>query len=76
MNYAERPTEMLLRQQAALRGAARYRNPETGHRHFCHNSMYRSAFVIAVLAIRSELRKRKEELRIDTAQHSDRVREV
>jgi hypothetical protein len=33
-----------LRQLGALRAAIRYRNPETGDRHFCHLQQYRAVF--------------------------------
>jgi hypothetical protein len=59
MRHAERPTEMLLEQQDANRKAARYRNPETGQRHFCHLKTFRAAFVKDMLAIRDELRRRR-----------------
>jgi hypothetical protein len=59
MEHKNRPTDMLIRQQAANRNAARYRNPETKQRHFCHLPLFRSAFVLDMLAIRKELRLRK-----------------
>lgn len=58
MSYQDRPTEMLKRQQAANRLAARYRNPETGRRLFAHDAVFRAAFVRDMLAIRGELRSR------------------
>lgn len=58
MNIPDRPTDMLIRQQTANRKAIRYRNPETGWRHFCHDKLYRRAYVLDILAIRAELRKR------------------
>ena len=59
MTIAERPTEMLRRQQNANRNAARFRHPETGRRHFCHLPTFRAAFVVDMLAIRAELHRRK-----------------
>lgn len=58
MRHKDRPTDMLLRQQQANRNAARYRNPETGQRHFCHLPLFRWAFVIDMLLIRETLRSR------------------
>lgn len=58
MTHAERPTDMLRRQLLANRLAVRYRNRETGLRHFCHDKLYRPAFVSDILAIRAELRRR------------------
>jgi hypothetical protein len=59
--YSARPTEMLKRQLAANRFAIRYRNPETGKRHFCHLPYftYKAAFLRDTLGLRAELRKRK-----------------
>lgn len=59
MTHGERPTEMLIRQQAANRKAAQYRNPETGKRHHAHFDLFRAAFIRDILAIRKELRERK-----------------
>ena len=58
MNIADRPTDMLLRQHAANRSAAKYRNPETGKRHHAHLPQFRPWFVREILAMRSELRHR------------------
>lgn len=58
IQFSARPTDMLLRQLEANRNAARYRNPETGRRHYAHEPPYRSHFVVEILAMRSELRKR------------------
>lgn len=54
-----RPTDMLERQLRANRNAARYRNPETGRLHFAHTLPYRPHFVIEMLQMRAELRKRR-----------------
>lgn len=56
--YSERPTDMLQRQLLANRSAARYRNPESGRPHFAHDPIYRRHFVVEVLAMRDELRRR------------------
>lgn len=53
-----RTTDMLERQLAANRNAARYRNTETGRKHFAHDSMYRRFFVLEMLAMRAELKRR------------------
>lgn len=58
MRIEERPTDMLMRQQAANRNAARYRNPETGKRHHAHIPQFRPWFVREMLAMRAELRRR------------------
>jgi hypothetical protein len=52
---------MLKRQLAANRFAIRYRNPETGKRHFCHLPYfpYKAAFLRDTLGLRAELKKRK-----------------
>ena len=55
MNVGERPTEMLLRQLDALRRAIRYRNPETGKRHYCHVQYFRRPFANGVRELRAEL---------------------
>lgn len=56
---AARPTEMLVRQLAANRSAARYRNPEKPKvRHHAHIDKYRPHFVREILAMRAELRRR------------------
>lgn len=49
--------ETCARQLAALRAAARYRNPATGRRHFCHNSLYRAAYVRGIRELRDRLRE-------------------
>jgi hypothetical protein len=54
----DRPTDMLERQLQANRGAARYRNPETGIRHYAHDPFYRRFFVMEILAMKKELRNR------------------
>ena len=59
MNHDDRPTDMLLRQQEANRKAARYRD-DKGRQNFCHLPMFRFAFIRDILAIRAELRKRKQ----------------
>lgn len=51
--------EGMERQLAALRAAARYRNPETGRRHFAHIMPYRPHFVTGILELRRLLRTRK-----------------
>lgn len=51
--------EGLERRLAAGRAAARYRNPETGQRHFCHNPLYRASFVRSTLALRQAVRALK-----------------
>lgn len=53
MKIEERPTEMLLRQLAANRGAARQR------RHYAHQTPYRRRFVLEMIAMRAELRRRR-----------------
>jgi hypothetical protein len=58
MKHSERPTEMLLRQMAARRGAARFRNKQTGQRHFCHEKTFCAAFVEDTLFLRREIRSR------------------
>lgn len=62
MTHAERPTEMLKRQMLANRNAVLGHNPETGKRHFCHERLFRAAFVRDILAIRRELRNRGERM--------------
>jgi hypothetical protein len=52
MNLESRPTEMLERQLAANRHAAR------DQRHHAHIDRYRPHFVREILAIRAELRRR------------------
>jgi len=59
MKIPDRPTEMLERQQAANRAAARYRNPEIGFRHYAHDRLYRRFFVREMLEIRAELNRRR-----------------
>lgn len=58
-NVRTRGTEMLKRQLAANRNAARYRNPETGRRHFAHVMPFRPHFVREMLWMRDELRIRR-----------------
>lgn len=58
MRIEDRPTEMLVRQLAANRSAARYRNPENGKRHHAHLMPYRPHFVREILAMRAVLRTR------------------
>lgn len=38
------------------RAAARYRNPETGRRHFCHLMPFRPHFVRSIIEIREFLK--------------------
>ena len=59
---SERPTDMLERQLAAYRAAARYRHPVTRRRHFAHLPLYRASFVISILAMRKILMKRRKEV--------------
>lgn len=59
MRIQDRPTEMLERQLAANRAAARYRNPETRRRHFAHSMPYRPHFVREIISMRAELAQRK-----------------
>jgi hypothetical protein len=59
MNIEDRPTEMLERQLDANRRAARYRNPETGRRHCCHEPRFRAHYVREILAMRLVLKARK-----------------
>jgi hypothetical protein len=42
----------------AFRKAARYRNPETGRRHFAHDPTYRKHFVLRILELRRRLKSR------------------
>lgn len=58
MKVSERPTDMLLRQFDALRKAIRYRNPETGKRHHCHEKHFSRWFIVGVREFRDELIKR------------------
>lgn len=58
MKIASRPTEMLERQLAANRSAAR--DPD----HHAHVPRYRAHFVREILAIRAELRRRRREPRV------------
>lgn len=55
----DRPTEMLERQLSANRKAAR-RQPD-GRRSYAHQLPYRPHFVLEMLAMRAELRRRKHE---------------
>ncbi len=59
MKHSERPTDMLLRQLAANRSAARYRNPETGLRHHGHLPTFRPHFVNDIILLKREIRARK-----------------
>lgn len=59
MQHSDRPTDMLLRQLAANRSAARYRNKETGLRHFCHEPIFRQHFVTDIVLLRREICVRK-----------------
>ena len=56
--YSARPTDMLERQLLANRKAVRYRNPETGKRHYCHYDLFRAAFIRDIRGLRDELRRR------------------
>lgn len=77
MNIEDRPTDMLMRQLAANRFAARYRNPETGRRNFSHILPYRPFFVREMLAMRAELQKRaKQHNGANDANGSNRDAEV
>lgn len=58
MDYADRPDDMLARQMDALRNAARFRNKETGARHFAHLPQFRKAFIRGIMAIRKVQRER------------------
>ena len=51
--------EQYRRQLLALRESARYRNPETGRRHYCHDRLYRAAFIRGILQLRAALRGRR-----------------
>lgn len=41
----------------ALREAVRYRNPETGRRHHCHQREYRAGWIASMRAYRQALRQ-------------------
>ena len=41
---------------SAFRAAARYRNQETGRRHFAHDPTFRAAFVRRIVELRAALR--------------------
>lgn len=58
MRHEDRPTDMLQRQLFANRASVRYRNPETGMRHFCHLPLYREAFLRDILSARKVLKSR------------------
>ena len=58
-NYVERDLETLERQLKANRGSARYRNGETGHRHFCHENTFRQHFVRDIIGLRAAIKERK-----------------
>ena len=49
--------EYAQRTLSAYRTAARYRNPETGKRHFAHYDTFRASFVRSMLSLRSYLRE-------------------
>lgn len=57
MKHADRPMDMLVRQLAANRSAARFRNRATGQRHFCHEKTFRAAFVEDIVALRRAIRE-------------------
>lgn len=57
MNIADRPTDMLERQLAANRVAARGRDRH-GRKLFCHLMPYRPYFVREIIAMRRELKQR------------------
>ena len=59
MKIEDRPTDMLLRQLAANRSAAR------DQKHHAHIDRYRPHFVREILAMRAELRRRAAESRND-----------
>jgi len=59
MKHTERPLDMLLRQMQANRNAARYRNKQTGQRHFCHEKNFRAAFVQDTLLLRAAIKELK-----------------
>lgn len=61
MKIEDRPTEMLKRQLLANRKAARDRKDEKGRLKFPHILPYRPHFVMEILAMRAELRRRGEE---------------
>jgi hypothetical protein len=56
VKHSERPIDMLVRQLAANRSAARYRNKETGLRHFCHEPIFRPYFINDIILLRHALR--------------------
>ena len=58
MKIEDRPTDMLLRQQAANRAAAKGRDRH-GRKLFCHLMPFRPHFVREMLAMRAELRQRE-----------------
>lgn len=62
MEHSKRPLDMLLRQLAANRSAARYRNKETGQRHFCHLTTYVRAFVEDTLKLRAAIKELRKEM--------------
>ena len=53
-------TDRLRETLKALRNAVRYRNPETGRRHFCHGSEHRAVFADGIKQRRDELRRRNQ----------------
>ena len=59
-NYSERDLETLERQLLALRGSARFRNKQTGHRHFCHEKIFREPFIRGMKELRKEIKERKK----------------
>lgn len=58
VDYSARPDDMLQRQLKANRNAVRYRNPETGKRHYCHFKQFIKPFLKDICGLRAELRKR------------------
>lgn len=63
--HANRPTDMLQRQMLANRKAAQtWCTNEAGGRwkHFSHLATYRRHFVLDILAIKHELRERRESI--------------
>jgi hypothetical protein len=59
MDIKDRPTDMIHRQLAANRSAARCYDTENNRRHFAHLLPYRPYFVIEMLAMRKELINRR-----------------
>lgn len=48
MTLTDMPLDRLIETTAALRAAVRYRNPETGARHFCHLKEYRAVYARSI----------------------------